>query len=75
MQVCFIIDNSPLTKQTYSQSTSINNLHASLTILDTIKIGIETSLNDLSRNATYIWDIPIFHLFVTSNPNQPLSSF
>lgn len=40
MHICFVIDNSPTTKQTYTQSVTTNNLHTNLTILETIKMSI-----------------------------------
>jgi len=55
MHVCFVIDNCPLTKQIYNVSNSSNGTHSNISILDTIKISIETMLNDLSRNGIPVW--------------------
>lgn len=75
MHLCFIIDNSPLTRQPYNYSTPGNNTLTNITILDSIKIGIETSLNDLARSGALAWQFSTFHLFVTSQPEAPISSF
>lgn len=75
MHICFIIDNGPLTQQAYNYSKATHNTITNITILDTIKIAVETTLNDLARSGAIVWELYTFHLFVTSHPYSPLSSF
>ncbi len=63
--LCFIIDNS----LTIDQKPNNN-----LTLLDSIKNSIEVTLRNLSRIG-FPNDNEYIHLFVTSHPDSPLSSF
>lgn len=63
--LCFIIDNS-LTMQ--------QKPYHSVTLLDTVKSAVENAIHNLSRLGFPNSNERI-HLFVTSSPKTPLSSF
>ena len=67
MHLCFIIDNAlPLLQKSWNHSASG---------LDYIKSCIESMLRELGRSGSSMREHQIVHLFATSNPKAPLSSF
>lgn len=65
IHLCFIVDNSLTMDQKATKGMSL---------LDSVKSSIETTLRQLSRKG-FPGNNEYVHLFCTSSPRQPLSSF